>query len=97
VYRENRHLLSAGMTFNTACAAAALLRSLVLCTFLVVKLSVLCNSWQVCVYLQEAELMKVVGIKYEICRPHGPRLVCLKLAFIDLDTSRTTGASFSIK
>jgi len=41
--------------------------------------------------------MKVIGVKYEICRPRGPRLVCLKLAFIDVDTSRTTGAGFSIK
>jgi len=41
--------------------------------------------------------MKVIGIKYEICKPHGPRLVCLKLAFIDLDSGRTTGAGFSIK
>jgi len=48
-------------------------------------------------YLQEAELMKVVGIKYEIHRPRGPRLVCLKLEFIDLDTGRSTGAGFSIK
>jgi len=48
-------------------------------------------------HLQEAELMKVIGIKYEIRRPRGPRLVCLKLAFIDLDTGQTTGESFSIK
>jgi len=41
--------------------------------------------------------MKVIGIKYEICRPRGPRLVYLKLAFIDLETGRTTGAGFSIK
>ena len=43
---------------------------------------------------QEQELVKVVGIKYEI-RP--PRLVCLKLAFIDPDTCRMTGGSFTIK
>jgi len=48
-------------------------------------------------FLQEAELMKVVGVKYEIGRPRGPRLVCLKLEFIDLDTGHTTGAGFNIK
>lgn len=38
--------------------------------------------------------MKVVGVKYEI-RP--PRLVCVKLAFIDGDSGRTTGAMFTLK
>ena len=38
--------------------------------------------------------MKVIGIKYEI-KP--PRLVCLKLAFIDPETSKMTGGSVTIK
>ena len=38
--------------------------------------------------------MKVVGIKYEM-KP--PRLVCLKLAFIDPETSKLTGGTFTIK
>lgn len=47
-----------------------------------------------CSPFQDQELMKVVGLKYEI-RP--PRLVCLKLAFIDAETSRLTGGTFTIK
>ena len=46
------------------------------------------------VYFQDTEVVKVVGIKYEI-RP--PRLVCLKLSFIDPETSKLTGGSFTIK
>lgn len=61
-------------------------------------IEVLCNEISICIHmyicLQDQELVKVVGIKYEI-RP--PRLVCLKLAFIDPDSSKLTGGSFSIK
>ena len=38
--------------------------------------------------------MRVVGIKYEV-RP--PRMVCLKLAFIDPGNGKPTGGSISIK
>ena len=42
--------------------------------------------------------MKVVGIKYEFKRgSRGVRLVCLKLASIDPDTSRPLGWNFTIK
>ena len=44
--------------------------------------------------VQEQELVKVIAIKYEI-RP--PRLVCLKLAFIEADTGRISGGHFTIK
>lgn len=43
---------------------------------------------------QEQELMKIVGIKYEVGLP---TLCCLKLAFLDPDTGRLTGGSFSMK
>ncbi len=43
---------------------------------------------------QDQELVKVVGIKYEI-KP--PRLVCLKLAMIDPVNSKPSGASFTVK
>ncbi|XP_024146478.1 PH-interacting protein isoform X2 [Oryzias melastigma] len=44
--------------------------------------------------LREQELMKIVGIKYEVGLP---TLCCLKLAFLDPDTGRLTGGSFSMK
>uniref|UniRef100_A0A3P8UKX5 PH-interacting protein n=1 Tax=Cynoglossus semilaevis TaxID=244447 RepID=A0A3P8UKX5_CYNSE len=44
--------------------------------------------------LREQELMKIVGIKYEVGRP---TLCCLKLSFLDPDTGRLTGGSFSMK
>ena len=44
--------------------------------------------------LGSVELVKVVGMKYEI-RP--PRLCCLKLAVIDQNTNQLTGQKFSIK
>ncbi|XP_038078010.1 bromodomain and WD repeat-containing protein 3-like isoform X2 [Patiria miniata] len=44
--------------------------------------------------LREQELVKVVGIKYQV----GPPTLCgLKLAFIDPETRKQTGSSFSIK
>ena len=47
---------------------------------------------------QEQELVKVVGIKYEF-KPgsKGVRLVCLKLASIDPETSKLNGWNFTIK
>jgi hypothetical protein len=45
------------------------------------------------VSVQAHELVKVIGIKYEI-RP--PRLCCLKLALMDED-GRLTGENFTIK
>nr|XP_061806250.1 PH-interacting protein [Nerophis lumbriciformis] len=44
--------------------------------------------------LREQELMKIVGIKYEVGLP---ALCCLKLAFLDPDTGKLTGGSFSMK
>ncbi|CAM4677711.1 unnamed protein product [Leuciscus chuanchicus] len=44
--------------------------------------------------LREQELLKVVGIKYEVGLP---TLCCLKLAFLDPDTGKLTGGSFSMK
>lgn len=46
------------------------------------------------VCLQEQELLKIVGIKYEVGLP---TLCCLKLAFLDPDTGKLTGGSFSMK
>uniref|UniRef100_A0A3B3QSS9 Pleckstrin homology domain interacting protein n=1 Tax=Paramormyrops kingsleyae TaxID=1676925 RepID=A0A3B3QSS9_9TELE len=43
--------------------------------------------------LREQELMKIVGLKYEVGLP---TLCCLKLAFLDPDTGRLTGGSFSM-
>ena len=48
--------------------------------------------------LQEMELLKVTGIKYEFKRgAKGVRLVCLKLSAIDPDTSQLVGWSITIK
>ncbi|XP_072264657.1 PH-interacting protein isoform X3 [Pyxicephalus adspersus] len=44
--------------------------------------------------LREQELMKIVGIKYEVGLP---TLCCLKLAFLDSDTGKLTGGSFTMK
>uniref|UniRef100_A0AAY4C4D8 Bromo domain-containing protein n=1 Tax=Denticeps clupeoides TaxID=299321 RepID=A0AAY4C4D8_9TELE len=44
--------------------------------------------------LREQELMKIVGLKYEV---GPPSLCCLKLAFLDPDTGKLTGGSFSMK
>uniref|UniRef100_A0A3Q2YYW6 Pleckstrin homology domain interacting protein n=1 Tax=Hippocampus comes TaxID=109280 RepID=A0A3Q2YYW6_HIPCM len=44
--------------------------------------------------LREQELMKIVGIKYEVGLP---TLCCLKLAFLDPETGKLTGGSFSMK
>uniref|UniRef100_A0A8C9XL01 PH-interacting protein n=1 Tax=Sander lucioperca TaxID=283035 RepID=A0A8C9XL01_SANLU len=44
--------------------------------------------------LREQELMKIVGIKYEVGLP---TLCCLKLSFLDPDTGKLTGGSFSMK
>ncbi|KAK7907157.1 hypothetical protein WMY93_015769 [Mugilogobius chulae] len=44
--------------------------------------------------LREQELMKIVGLKYEVGLP---TLCCLKLAFLDPDSGRLTGGSFSMK
>lgn len=38
--------------------------------------------------------MKIVGIKYEVGLP---TLCCLKLSFLDPDTGKLTGGSFSMK
>ena len=44
--------------------------------------------------LNEVELVKVVGMKYDI-RP--PRLCCLKLALMNQDDDTLSGDNFSIK
>ncbi|XP_078504227.1 PH-interacting protein isoform X2 [Lissotriton helveticus] len=44
--------------------------------------------------LRDQELMKIVGIKYE---SGLPTLCCLKLAFLDPDTGKLTGGSFTMK
>ncbi|KAM9355467.1 PH-interacting protein [Pholidichthys leucotaenia] len=44
--------------------------------------------------LREQELVKIVGIKYEVGLP---TLCCLKLSFLDPDTGKLTGGSFSLK
>uniref|UniRef100_A0A8C7DC27 Pleckstrin homology domain interacting protein n=1 Tax=Oncorhynchus kisutch TaxID=8019 RepID=A0A8C7DC27_ONCKI len=44
--------------------------------------------------LREQELVKIVGLKYEVGLPS---LCCLKLAFLDPDTGKLTGGSFSMK
>ncbi|KAK5880368.1 hypothetical protein CesoFtcFv8_023403 [Champsocephalus esox] len=44
--------------------------------------------------LREQELVKIVGIKYEVGLP---TLCCLKLSFLDPDSGRLTGGSFSMK
>ncbi|XP_069462392.1 PH-interacting protein isoform X2 [Ambystoma mexicanum] len=44
--------------------------------------------------LRDQELMKIVGIKYEVGLP---TLCCLKLAFLDQDTGKLTGGSFTMK
>uniref|UniRef100_A0A3B4EIK5 PH-interacting protein n=1 Tax=Pygocentrus nattereri TaxID=42514 RepID=A0A3B4EIK5_PYGNA len=44
--------------------------------------------------IHEQELLKIVGIKYEVGLP---TLCCLKLAFLDPDTGKLTGGSFSMK
>ncbi|KAM4693154.1 PH-interacting protein [Discoglossus pictus] len=44
--------------------------------------------------LREQELMKIVGIKYEVGLP---TLCCLKLAFLDPDTGKLTGGAFTMK
>ncbi|OCT78331.1 PH-interacting protein isoform X2 [Xenopus laevis] len=44
--------------------------------------------------LREQELMKIVGIKYEVGLP---TLCCLKLAFLDSDTGKLTGGAFTMK
>ncbi|XP_033739931.1 PH-interacting protein-like [Pecten maximus] len=52
------------------------------------------QPWNKYPHLREQEYVKIVGIKYEV-RP--PRLCCLKLAFIDPETGKTSGGSFNIK
>ncbi|XP_038655222.1 PH-interacting protein isoform X1 [Scyliorhinus canicula] len=44
--------------------------------------------------LREQELVKIVGIKYDV---GPPSLCCIKLAFIDPDTGKLTGGAFSMK
>ncbi|XP_056588592.1 PH-interacting protein isoform X1 [Triplophysa dalaica] len=44
--------------------------------------------------LREQELLKIVGIKYEVGLP---TLCCLKMAFLDPDSGKLTGGSFSMK
>ncbi|XP_044129416.1 bromodomain and WD repeat-containing protein 3-like [Bufo gargarizans] len=44
--------------------------------------------------LREQELLKVVGIKYEV---GPPTLCCLKLAFLDATSGQLSGESFSVK
>ncbi|KAK2154938.1 hypothetical protein LSH36_253g03021 [Paralvinella palmiformis] len=52
------------------------------------------QPWHKIPGLKEMELVKVVGLKYEV-KP--PRLVCLKLALIDPETHKQTGGKFSVK
>ena len=52
------------------------------------------QQWRSSSSVGEVELVKVVGMKYEI-RP--PRLCCLKLAVLDRSTHELTGQNFSIK
>ena len=47
-----------------------------------------------CSCLQEMELVKIVGLRYEV-KP--PRLCSLKLAYINWDTGKMLGGSFSIR
>ncbi|XP_013385977.1 bromodomain and WD repeat-containing protein 3 [Lingula anatina] len=44
--------------------------------------------------IREQELVRIIGLRYEIC---PPRLCCLKLAYIDPETGKQTGGSFTIK
>ncbi|XP_075429008.1 bromodomain and WD repeat-containing protein 3-like isoform X1 [Ascaphus truei] len=44
--------------------------------------------------LREQEILKVVGIKYEV---GPPTLCCLKLAFLDPTSGKMSGESFSVK
>lgn len=47
-----------------------------------------------CLLWQDQELVKVTGIKYEVC---PPTLCCLKFSLIDYSTGKPTDKSFSIK
>ena len=58
------------------------------------KLNMKEQQWRSRSDLGNVELVKVVGMKYEI-RP--PRLCCLKLAVINQETNQLTGQKFSIK
>lgn len=58
------------------------------------KLNMKEQTWKDRSDLGNVELVKVVGMKYEI-RP--PRLCCLKFAVIDQETGQLTGQKFSIK
>ncbi|XP_071444927.1 bromodomain and WD repeat-containing protein 3 isoform X2 [Hetaerina americana] len=51
------------------------------------------EPWVYC-KIRDQELVKVVGIKYEI-RP--PRLCCLKLALVDSESGALSGESFTVK
>ncbi|XP_046404459.1 bromodomain and WD repeat-containing protein 3-like isoform X2 [Ischnura elegans] len=51
------------------------------------------EPWAYC-NIRDQELVKVVGIKYEI-RP--PRLCCLKLALVDSESGVLTGENFTVK
>lgn len=64
-------------------------------TFTEKKLVVfICIIWSFICRVQEQELLKIVGIKYEVGLP---TLCCLKLSFLDPDTGKLTGGSFSMK
>eukprot|EP00092_Neocalanus_flemingeri_P004293 GFUD01004614.1.p1 GENE.GFUD01004614.1~~GFUD01004614.1.p1 ORF type:complete len:2283 (-),score=565.95 GFUD01004614.1:61-6909(-) len=58
------------------------------------KLNMREQQWRKRDDLKEVELVKVVGMKYDI-RP--PRLCCLKLAVMDREDNQLTGHNFSIK
>ena len=58
------------------------------------KLNMKEQTWKDRSDLGNVELVKVVGMKYEI-RP--PRLCCLKFAVIDQESGQLTGQKFSIK
>ncbi|KAL8619065.1 hypothetical protein ACOMHN_020763 [Nucella lapillus] len=50
--------------------------------------------WQKNPHLRETELVKIVGIRYEV-KP--PRLCSLKLAYINPETGKMLGGSFSVR
>ncbi|XP_025097468.1 PH-interacting protein-like isoform X2 [Pomacea canaliculata] len=52
------------------------------------------QPWHKIPNLREVELVKIVGIRYEV-KP--PRLVSLKLAFINQETGRLLGRTFTIR
>lgn len=66
----------------------------VLIIFISLFYDLFCEDGLFSISFQEQELMKIVGIKYEVGLP---TLCCLKLAFLDPDTGKLTGGSFTMK